>query len=257
MATNLLGGKVGVSHLLGGKVGVFPKEKGRQSERATTLSPALDETILAELESLREQLSQVRRDSQSTKGFGWESRGLRSKGRQSALTPKLDSAADDWLAHAATLRTIAGALVKWYEQVVVSQSPMDDAMRAELALVSRRELVDAAIQNDWRDTFREISARWCLRMFSFSSGLEELLVHVADTAADSGDQEAETQPAALESSASMTDTSATALGDALASALARSAGEPVSTVVALTNGANNTGSELLAAARKLTARHAW
>lgn len=49
----------------------------------------------------------------------------------------------------------------------------------------------------------------------------------------------------------MTDTSATALGDVLASALARSAGEPVSTVVALTDGANNTGSEPLAAARKL------
>ena len=63
----------------------------------------------------------------------------------------------DRLTHAARARHIAVDLAKWHQHMVVSQSSMDDAMRAELALVSRQELVAAAVQTTSREAFRKIA----------------------------------------------------------------------------------------------------
>ena len=194
-------------------------------QMTSTLVPALDKSILAELESLREGLN--------------------------TLTVKPLSTDEDHFKRAGMLDDIEEDLNKWYEQAVVSQSSMDDAMRAELALVSRRELVDAAVQTLSHTTFHEISDRSRLRMFSFSGGLEELSITPADTAAESEIQANEVQPAVSPLPEAVTGGSATALGHALESALDRSAGELVSTVVVLTDGANNTGSDPLEAAGKL------
>lgn len=195
---------------------------------ASTLSPPLDTSLLAELESLRDRLN--------------------------TLTEKPTSANEDHLKFVTTLNTIEDDLNEWYEQTVVSLSPMDDATRAELALVSRRELVDTAVQTTSRSAFYKIFSRSRLRMFSFSRGLEELPVNMADMAGDSINQVTEIQPTATQLPESATERSATALGDALKSALDRSVGESVSTVIVLTDGANNTGADPLDAARKLRDR---
>ncbi len=200
-------------------------EAASVGQLATMLSPTLDDGVLAQFQSLGERIS--------------------------ALVPELGPEVDDRLTHAAALRAIADDLAAWYEQVVVSQSPMDDAMRAELTLVSRQELVDAAVEVTSRSAFRQIANRSHLRMFSFSSGLEEL---TADTAGGRIDRDPEVQAARVQSSEFVMNDSATALGDALMSALDRSAGEPVSAVVVLTDGASNTGSDVLAAARELHGR---
>jgi hypothetical protein len=165
--------------------------------------------------------------------------GLASLGeRQAALRSRIDGA--DPAATAASQRELAAELVGWKEQACNSILSVTDALKAEMAMVSRRELVDGALARTARAALDEVAALANVRWFRFADDLAEMPAPA---------QSLTTSPAPGAS-----DVLVTRLGDALEAAIQRKGGQRTALVVVVTDGASNAGADPLQAAWRLRQR---
>jgi hypothetical protein len=116
---------------------------------------------------------------------------------------------------------------------------IDEKLKAELALVSRQELVEAALGRTYRPVLEGMSRRAEVRYFRFAGRLEETAAPWRQPASRSG--------AGIEPGA-------TRLGAALEAALAAAEGQDVSLAVVVTDGAANAGDAPLEAAQRMRQR---
>lgn len=160
--------------------------------------------------------------------------------RQERLGRSLTAGQTDAVGSAAAQREVAAELAAWHEETRNAAVELTDKLRAELALVSRRELVHAAFTNTGRPVLEKLERQADVRFFRFAETMEEA-------------PEPWREPAARPASDAR-GTGATALGGAILSAVDRCQGLSISLVVALTDGANNSGPDPLEAARQLRKR---
>lgn len=165
--------------------------------------------------------------------------GLKAiEGKQAALQRELEAGGggNDGPAQ----REIIAALVEWKDRAGVAGLAINDKLKAELALVSRKELVDEVLQHTARPMLEELGRRETVRYFRFTRGLKAS-TEFGDTpqaAPASGDR----------------DGGATWLGSAIDEAVEQSGNQPNSTVVVLTDGASNGGIDPADAAWRLRRR---
>lgn len=158
--------------------------------------------------------------------------------RQASIAAAQNAAGADMVALATAQRSLAAELSGWKEQAINSGLVLPDKLGAELALVSRRELVDQSLHATAKGFLQNLSRQADVRCFRFAHTLEEVpppWVSKATSPANVG-------PAA------------THLGTALTEALARSEGQPIALAAVVTDGASNGGTDPLEAARLLRQR---
>ncbi len=137
-------------------------------------------------------------------------------------------------------REIIAELADWKDRAWAVGLAADDKLKAELALVSREELVDGALQRTARPMLDELGSKNTVRYFRFARQLR------ASTGSGDASQAA---PADGNS-----DGGATWLGSAIDSAVEQNGNLPISTVVVLTDGATTGGADPIDAAWRLRRR---
>ena len=137
-------------------------------------------------------------------------------------------------------REIITELAEWKVRAVAVGLAVNDKLKAELALVSREELVDGLLRSTARPMLEELGRRETVRYFRFARGLRA-----------SNESGSASQPA---SAGASLDGGATWLGSAIDAAVEQSGDLPVSTIVVLTDGASNGGADLIDAAWRLRRR---
>ena len=154
--------------------------------------------------------------------------------RQAGLRRKLAADDADAASLAALQRDLAAELDTWREQARNAGLTISDKLKAELALVSRRELVDAALAGALRPLLERLGGQAQVRFFRFASRLTE-----------------SAEPWRGPTSLPAVDRGATALGGALLEAVEASQGPPIALAVVLTDGAHNAGVDAMEAAWRL------
>ena len=154
--------------------------------------------------------------------------------RQAGLRRKLAADDADAISLVAPQRDLAAELDTWREQARNAGLTISDKLKAELALISRRELVDAALAGTLRPLLERLGGRAQVRFFDFASTVKE-----------------SAEPWRGPTSLPAVDRSATALGGALLEAVEASQGPPIALAVVLTDGAHNAGVDAMEAAWRL------
>ena len=167
------------------------------------------------------------------------SAGLKAiEGKQAALRRDLE--AGEGGAAGPAQREIIAELAEWKDRAGAIGLAVDDKLKAELALVSRKELVDGVLQHTAKPMLEELGRRETVRYFRFARNLR------AST-------EPGGAPQGLPADAAR-DGGATWLGSAIDEAVEQSGSQPISTVVVLTDGASNGGADPADAAWRLRRR---
>jgi uncharacterized membrane protein len=160
------------------------------------------------------------------------------EGKQAALRRDLEAGGD--VGTGPAQREIIAELAEWKDRAGTAGLATNDKLKAELALVSREELVDGVLQRTARPMLEELGRRETVRYFRFARELR--------ASAESWDA-----PRAA-SAGGGRDGGATWLGSAIDAAVEQSGSLPISTVVVLTDGASNGGADPADAAWRLRRR---
>ncbi|MEI8373217.1 MAG: VWA domain-containing protein [Planctomycetota bacterium] len=174
--------------------------------------------------------------SQGGEDFSAGLKGI--EGKQVKLRRDLE--AGDSVGACPAQREIIAELIEWKDRVGAAGLAINDKLKAELALVSRKELVDEVLQHTARPMLDELGRRETVRYFHFARELR--------ASTEFGNASPAT-PASGEH-----DGSATWLGSAIDEAVEQSGNTPNSTVVILTDGASNGGADPTDAAWRLRRR---
>ena len=161
--------------------------------------------------------------------------------RQAGLNTTRQGANADLASLAIAQRALGSDLFQWKEQALNSGLSVSEKLSAELALVSRRDLVRQSLQGAARPVLQNLSRQANVRFYRFADTLEATAPpweHAGST------PEPGTNGLA-----------ATRLGSALAEALVRNEGQPIGLVAVVTDGANNGGQDPIEAARELRRRN--
>lgn len=123
------------------------------------------------------------------------------------------------------------------------QQPLDASRAASVKLVPRVELLQGALKSDQIGLIHKFAREYDVSAFSFGQGLTE----IGGANATDGKKPSENEPAWIDQLDPKSQS--TAIGDAVRELLERKRGQPLAGIFLATDGANNTGTQPLEAAR--------